>query len=420
MTGSALLWYIFGGEDHMDAHLNRRQWLKRSAAAAAGWIAATKSATGWTDVWTGRHFRENSEPEKTIRLNNNESHFGMSEAAREAIIDTVDGCGDYPDDHYPELKELIAARENLQPENIILGAGSIEIITAALHIYMAQGGALVSAPTYFDFADYAEKAGCPLHRIALTNRHELDLEAMEKKTGAGVGLVYLCNPQNPTGAITPRARLEPFCRKASRKALVVLDEAYHDYAEDPLYSSMAGLVRDGENVLVTRTFSKIYGMAGLRVGYGMARPDIIKSLLRMERNFAPVSSLSLRAAVAAYQDEEFVRKVRRQNQEVKSYAGQELRRLGYSFIPSHTNFIIFKVQQDSQELAKKLEHRSFLVRAFKFGAANWIRVSLGTPAEMRVFIAILKDLDGAEERANDGEKIEVCRLPDLLAESPHS
>ncbi len=393
MTGSALLWYIFGGEDHMDAQLNRRQWLKRSAAAAAGWIAASRPAAAWTDARIGRRFLADVESANPIRLNNNESHFGMSDAAREAILDAVDGCGDYPDHHYPELKELIAARENLQPENIILGAGSIEIITAALHIYMAQGSALVSDPTYFDFADYAEKCGCPLHKAALTDRYELDLAALEKRLGPGIGLVYICNPQNPTGAITPRARLEPFCRKASRKALVVLDEAYHDYVEDPLYSSMAGLVRDGENVLVTRTFSKIYGMAGLRVGYGMARPDIIKSLFRMERNFAPVSALSLRAAIAGFSDEEFVRKVRRQNQEARSYMCQELRRLGYIFIPSYTNFIIFKVQQDSQELAKKLEDRSFLVRAFSFGGADWLRVSLGTPGEMRAFIANLEDLD---------------------------
>jgi histidinol-phosphate aminotransferase len=327
-------------------------------------------------------------------------------------------CGDYPDDHYPELKELIAARENLKPENIILGAGSIEIITAALHIYMAQGGALVSDPTYFDFADYAEKCGCPLHKAALTERYELDLAALEKRIGPGIGLVYICNPQNPTGSITPRSRLEPFCRKASRKALVVLDEAYHDYAEDPVYSSMAGLVRDGENVLVTRTFSKIFGLAGLRIGYGMARPDIIKNLLRMERNFAPVSALSLRAAIASYKDEEFVRKVRRQNQEVKSYMYGELRRMGHAFIPSHTNFVLFRVQQDSEELAKKLESRRLLVRSFRFGGADWIRVSLGTSAEMQAFVAHLEGLNGAEDRAVEEGEVSGAALEFSLLSNP--
>jgi len=379
----------------MERYLNRRQWLKRSAAAAAGWIAASRSAPGWTDAWTVLHPRVDFGSENLIRLHNNESHFGISEAARAAIRDAMGECGAYPDDHYPELKELIAVRENLKPENIILGAGSIEIITAALHVFGPRGGALVSDPTYFDFAYYAEKVSCPLERVALTGQFDLNLETMEKKLGSRISLVYICNPQNPTGTISPRARLRPFCREASRKALVVVDEAYHDYVEDPGYSSMADLVREGENLLVTRTFSKIFGMAGLRVGYGMARPDIINKLLLLERNFAPVSSLSLGAAIASYTDEPFVRKVRRQNQEVKSFVCQKLQRLGYVFIPSHTNFVIFKVRQNSEMLAKKLESRSLLIRPFQFGGADWIRASLGTLGEMQTFVAHLEDLDSA-------------------------
>jgi len=204
--------------------------------------------------------------------------------------------------------------------------------------------------------------------------------------------------------MTPHLELRPFCRRTSRKALVILDEAYCDYVEDPAYASMVDLVREGENVLVTRTFSKIFGLAGLRIGYGMARADIIKSLLQLERNFAPVSSLSLRAAIASYKDEEFVAKVRRQNREVKSYMCRELKRLGYAFIPSHTSFIMFKVQEDGQGLAMKLEARSILVQSFKFRGADWIRVSLGTSAEMQTFIGHLEDLDGAENRAKTREK----------------
>jgi histidinol-phosphate aminotransferase len=379
----------------MDHHLDRRKWIKTSTAAVAGWLAGSGSAAGWA----GRSFGRTFDSGNPIRLHNNESHFGLPEAVRTVIREAMDKCGAYPDDHYHELKELIAARENLRPENIILGAGSIEIITAALHAYLPGGGALVSDPTYFDFVDYAERAGCRLERVALTDRYELDLAAMEKQAGSRLGLVYICNPQNPTGGMTPQAQLRPFCRKASRKALVVLDEAYGDYVEDPGYSSMADLVREGENVLVTRTFSKIFGMAGLRIGYGMAKLEIIKNLLRLERNFAPVSSLSLRAAIAGYKDEEFVRNVRRQNQDVKTYMVAELRRLALDFIPSHTNFIIFKVRQNSEELAKKLEVRSFLVRPFRFGGADWIRVSLGTWGEMQPFIAHLEGLLRAGERA---------------------
>jgi histidinol-phosphate aminotransferase len=232
--------------------------------------------------------------------------------------------------------------------------------------------------------------------VAVTDQFELDLQAMEKRAGSHISLVYICNPQNPTGAMTPYLQLRPFCRRVSRNALVILDEAYHDYVDDPAYASMVDLVRKGDNILVTRTFSKIFGLAGLRIGYGLARPDIIKNLLQLERNFAPVSSLSLRAAIASYKDKEFVRKARRQNKDVKSYMCNEIRRLGFAFIPSHTNFVIFRVQRDSHDLAKELEARSVLIRPFKFRGADWIRASLGTLGEMQTFIAHLEDLDRAE------------------------
>jgi histidinol-phosphate aminotransferase len=378
----------------MDAHLNRRQWLKTSAAAVAGWGVGS----GWAAAGAGRIQSPDSDNGEAMRLLYNESHFGISEAARQAIMDGLGDCSAYPDDRYHELKELIAARERLNPENIILGAGSIEIITAALHFYMAQGGVLTSDPTYFDFVDYAAKVGCPLRQVPLTDKFGLDLQAMEKHAAPHVGMVYICNPQNPTGATTPHLELRPFCRRISRNVLVVLDEAYFDYVDDPAYASMVDLVREGENVLVTRTFSKVHGLAGLRIGYGMARPDVIKNLLQLERNFAPVSYLSLRAAIASYRDEEFVTKVRRQNHDVKSYMYKELGRLGYAFIPSRANFILFKVQQDNRELAAKLESRSVLVQPLRFRGANWIRVSLGTSPEMRTFIGHLEDLGVAEDQ----------------------
>jgi histidinol-phosphate aminotransferase len=147
----------------------------------------------------------------------------------------------------------------------------------------------------------------------------------------------------------------------------------------------------------------------------MARPDIIRNLSQMERNFAPVSCLALRAAIASYKDTAFVRRVRRQNQEVKVSMYGELRRLGYDFIPSHANFILIRVLPDSRELAKKLEARSVLVRAFQFGAANWIRVSLGTGEEMKVFVAHLEDLGTAKDRGgipakNDAASRSNCQV----------
>jgi histidinol-phosphate aminotransferase len=317
----------------------------------------------------------------------------LSPAAREKITASIDEGHRYPYEHYHELTELIAARENLSPTNVILGAGSTEVLTSLLHFYKASGEIVAAEPTYYDFLDYAQKAECSLSLIPLNARFEHDLEAMEKKINGRTGLVYICNPNNPTGSITPRDELREFCQWVSKKALVVVDEAYHEYAEDPGYGSMAGLVREGENIIVTRTFSKVYGLAGLRVGYGMAGPQVLENLRRIERNFAPVSCLSLRAAIAAYQDLEFVQKVKHQNQEVKSFLFKELKKMGFETIGSETNFVLFRVGRDSQELAEELEKRSILVRPFHFQGSYWIRVSLGTFREINTFLARIKEIE---------------------------
>ncbi len=155
---------------------------------------------------------------------------------------------------------------------------------------------------------------------------------------------------------------------------------------------MIDLVKEGKNVVVTRTFSKIFGMAGLRVGYGIARPDIVENMERIERNFAPIAWLSLRAAVECYTNVEFTQYARQKNREVKSYLYRELERLGFFYVPSHTNFVLIKVSQDSREMSKKFEDRNILIRPFEFGGDYWIRVSLGTMEEMQTFASALSDI----------------------------
>jgi histidinol-phosphate aminotransferase len=215
---------------------------------------------------------------------------------------------------------------------------------------------------------------------------------MEQYITQNTSFIYICNPNNPTGSITPGDKLRSSCERASQKAPVIIDEAYHEYVEDESYASMIDLVRTRENVIVTRTFSKIFGLAGLRVGYGIARPDIIKELEKIERNFAPVAWLSLNAALASYKNVEFIQYAREKNKEVKSYLYQELGRLGFFYVPSHTNFVLFRVNRDSQEMFKEFEGRNVLIRAFNFNGDNWIRVSLGTLEEMQAFVSVLADI----------------------------
>ncbi len=373
----------------MGPYYSRRQWLKTSALAAAG-LAASANLRAFP--------REAASPalspleENVILLNSNENPYGISEKARSALVRAANESHRYPQGSYSRLKELISSQERISPEHIILGAGSTEIMTILIAAYGARRGVLASDPTYFDFVDYAERAGCILRLVRLNEKLEHDLTSMAGRIGPDIGLIYICNPLNPTGTITPKEGLFDFCGEASRKALVAVDEAYHDYVEDGAYSSMLDLVRQGGNVVVMRTFSKIHGLAGLRVGYGMAHPDIIKKLEAFQMNFAPVSYPGLRAAMASYQDSGFRISGIEKNRSVRSSLYRQLEKLGYEPIPTHANFVLFKVGRDAREVAAEFSARRIMVRPFSFWGSHWIRVTLGTPEEMRIFSSALAQI----------------------------
>jgi histidinol-phosphate aminotransferase len=376
-------------EEDMGYALNRRQWLKTSAFAFAGFMTSPQFLACR---------RESSFPQQTsglddvIMLHNNESPFGISPNARDAVTDSINLSNRYPHGYYPELKGIIAEQENISPDHIILGAGSTEVMVTLIHFAKNEGEILVGDPTYFDFIFYATRAECSLNKVRLNEKLEHDTEAMGRQISANTSLIYICNPDNPAGSITPAAKLRPFCEYASKQALVVVDEAYHEYVEDGAYSSMIDLVKQGKNIIITRTFSKIFGLAGLRIGYGIAHPEIIKKLNKLSRNFAPVAWLSLKAAIASYQDQDFVRSVREKNKQAKLFLYGELEKLGLFCIPTQTNFVLFKVDQDARELTKKLEEKKILVRPFGMHDSQWIRVSCGTKEELQAFISSLTAL----------------------------
>jgi histidinol-phosphate aminotransferase len=369
--------------------LNRRQWLKTSAIAVAGLLAGPGLQACRKEASALQRAGRNESP---VLLNNNESPFGISPNARDAIAGSIDLSTRYPHDHYIHLIELIAERENIPPDHIILGTGSTDVMVTLIHLVKGEGEILLADPSYFDFVYYANRSDCRMNMVPVNDKYEHDLSTMEKKLSTETGLIYICNPNNPTGSISPKDGLKSFCEHASKQALVVVDEAYHEYVKDGDYESMIGLVNQGKNIIVTRTFSKIFGLAGLRIGYGMAHPDIIKKLNKLSRNFAPVAWLSLKAAIASYQDRIFVQNVRQKNEQVKSYLYGELEKLGLFYIPSHTNFVLFRVGQSAQELTEKLAQKNIFVRPFGLHDSQWIRVSCGTKEELQVLVNSLAEL----------------------------
>ena len=369
--------------------LNRRQWLKSSAIAMVGIMATPRSMACRRE---SSILQQVSDLDDHIRLHNNESPFGISPNARDVVTDAINLSNRYPHDNYSELKEIIAEQEDIPPDHIILGAGSTDVMVTLIHLTKGEGEILVGDPTYFDFIYYAMRSECSLNRVRLNDKFEHDTEAMAKEISAHTSLIYICNPDNPAGSITPATKLQPFCEQASKQVLVVVDEAYHEYVEDGTYSSMIDLVKQGKNVIITRTFSKIFGLAGLRIGYGIAHPEIIKKLNPLSRNFAPVAWLSLKAAVASYQDHDFIRSVREKNKKAKLFLYGELEKLGLFYIPSQTNFVLFRIDQDARELTKKMEENKILVRPFAMHGSQWVRVSCGTKEELQAFISALVEL----------------------------
>lgn len=373
----------------MKRTLNRRQWFKISAAGTAAlWVSsqlpACRKEKPLLSVTMDNEF---------IRLDNNENPYGIATKARAAIIEAIRGSHRYPHRFYPDLIKMIAEKEGLAAENILLGAGSTEIMNMAIFAYGVRGEVLTHEPTYFDFIFYAEQAGCSLRRIPVNENLRVNLEAMANHLIPPISLVYICNPNNPTGAIIPAKNLRDFCEEASERTLVLVDEAYHEYVDDVAYSSMVNLVSKGKKVLITRTFSKIYGLAGLRVGYGIAHPEIIANLKKVQMNFASIAYPGLRAAIAAYSDEAFTRLVKEKTRSVKSYLEKELASRGYYHVPSQANFVLFQVNRNSKEMAAELEKRQVLVRPFTFAGKNWIRVSVGTREEIQTFLSVLDNLE---------------------------
>jgi len=327
------------------------------------------------------------------RLNSNENPYGPSEKARRAMTEAFDeGCR-YPGGQNKKLEELIAKKEGLTPDQVILGAGSGEVLRMAAMAYGPQGGEILTAhPTYEGLESAAHTIGAFVHRVALNKNFEHDLDAMDRRTTQAVRLVFVCNPNNPTGTIVPADRLRAFCKEVSRRSVVLVDEAYHEYVDDPRYSSMMDLARDGYNVIISRTFSKIHAMAGLRVGYGFARPDIV-ARLRQFRGF--INILGMQAAMASYQDPEFQGFSRRKNAEARTYTYKTLDELGYKYIPSQANFVFFKLGKDVQAQAFRdvMEKKHGILVGRTFPPYNdYCRVSMGTMDEMKIFATALREV----------------------------
>lgn len=325
-----------------------------------------------------------------VRLQSNENPYGMSQKARQAMQDGFDDHNKYGSPALTALRNAFAAHAGVPPECVLVTQGSREVICITALAYGSGGAEVLCAdPTFEGLSTYAEHMGTTVQRVPLTADYAHDLDAMDQRLTNRVGLVFVCNPNNPTGTLVPDSALRDYVSSTARRTTVLVDEAYHEYVTDPSYRTMTDLVLRGENVIVLRTASKIHGLAGCRVGFAIARPDII-ARLRGYTTGTP-NALAAHAAIAAIADTEWQRFCVTKNTEGRAILRDAVAALGRTQSVSHTNFVYFHAGRPVGDVQAALAKRGYIVgRAFP-PYMDWVRVSIGTPDEMRAFVQVLPE-----------------------------
>jgi len=332
---------------------------------------------------------------KIIKLASNENPLGMPESAKQAMLKAVSDIGRYPDSNGFELKQAITAKYGVPQEWITLGNGSNDILELAAHAFVQPGQAVVYAQYSFAVYPLATQAvGGRAIAVAAKNFGH-DLEAMAAAITVDTKLVFIANPNNPTGTFIPAAEIEAFLKKVPQDVVVVLDEAYNEYlAPEQQYDSVQW-VKQYPNLLVSRTMSKAYGLAGLRIGFGIAQPAITDLLNRIRQPFN-VNSMAQAAAVAALTDAEFLKKSAQLNADGYRQLTKAFDAMDIEYVPSYGNFVLIRVGTDDGAGARvnlALLKRGIIVRPVgNYGLPQWLRVSIGLPEENEAFIAALKQV----------------------------
>jgi len=359
-----------------------------------GIVPATGMAVPGSKDWTEREIALNAPAELKARLFANENPFGPSDKAKKAIMDAMPKSYQYPFMYLQDIYKQIADHEGISPEQILMGAGSSPLLMASAIYFSKPGGNIITGdPSYEDLPSKAARFSEKWIKVPLTKEFTLDLDAMEKAIDGDTGLVYICNPNNPTGTVVDAEKLRAFCERVSKRVTVFVDEAYIDYVQDPAGMTMAGGVKAGQNIIVARTFSKLHGFAGLRVGYIMAQPEMVKKLQNYTEGPMSISATSLQAAIVSYGDKEFLQEALKKTVASKNYLYEVLKKEGYTYIPSHTNFVLFPIKMDGERFASEMMKRGVGVRFWKLNNSNnWCRVSIGRMDEMEAFAAAFKEL----------------------------
>jgi histidinol-phosphate aminotransferase len=371
--------------------LNRREWLKTAGTAVAGLALASSLAP--TRALAQHEADRSARSTEPVRLNSNENPFGPSPMAMAAVLQTADRMLRYPHAEVAKLTEAIAAKEGVTEEHLALGCGSAEVLEKLADWLGPKKGEVVCSNLTFNFFPLAiKRLGATLVEVPLDATLANDLDAMAAKVTAATTCVYLCNPNNPTGTLVKAAKLKAFVIETAKKCPVIIDEAYLDFADDYAGNTMVGLVKEGHNVIVTRTFSKIYGLAGERVGYGVMQPAVAKAAfahLNLRPGFR-LNMLGTVAATASLDDKAYVEDTRAKMKGERDKLCALLKQLGKKFAEPQGNFVYFLPGIPGKEFQAKMKAENILTGGTYPAMPEWCRITVGLPEEMAVLHEAIK------------------------------
>lgn len=337
---------------------------------------------------------EMSRPDYMIRAATNENPWGPSRVALQAIVDSIKYSNQYGGNRR-SLIDVVAKINDMPTDHVAVSTGSGEILrTAGMLTNMDNGSVVCADPTYHDLVRYAERAGSEIIRVPVDpDTKHIDLNAIDKAIKRDTRCVYLANPNNPIPSIIEKNELRDFAIEVSKKRMVFIDEAYFEFVDNDKYATMMDLVRDGhQNIVVARTASKIHGLAGMRVGFGFAHPDLISRINNAKTGALNV--LGINAAKASYLDQSFQDFTIERNRESLDIVEGMLEERGVRYVKSNANFTFFETGRDVVELQQAFRQENVMVgRAFP-PMTDWLRVSMAKPQEMRYFVQVYDKILG--------------------------
>ena len=375
-------------------NLTRRQiLLGGSAIVGAGLVPAIPTTSGSSafSLISKALGADIPQPDQPLRMSSNENPYGPSRVALQAIAENIHLTNRYAADP-TNLIKLVADINNISPDHVMTGTGSSEILNVAgMLLGLREGSVVCADPTYQSLLRYAENAGVEILRVRVAEGLNADLEGMRRAVRSDTNMMYIVNPNNPIPSVIEKNTMKEFVLEQAQERLVFVDEAYHEYVDNPDYESMVGLIAEGHNnIIVSRTASKIHGLAGMRVGFGFAHPDLI-SEMKMRRT-GQETVLGLAAAYASYQDMEFQDYSRRKNKESLTIVEGMCEDLGLRYAKSNTNFTFIETGIENAVVQERMREQGILTGRLFPPFTTWSRISMSKPEDMKYFVQVYKQL----------------------------